>query len=400
VTDCLKEAAIDAAPAIAVGPFAAESELIDTGDPRTGAKATAAGRDERWLDLLFSHPPGQLVANVQTKWLLAKIGGALLPVTINAHDYGNSYVCSPYTACVLYPRSEVEKLDNRLLGTTLRAFLQVLGPPLRAARVNRLVCVNNWLLSTNLYPPFDPAAVRPLTKSLVERFPTHAVAWRSLNGVTNAPLLAELAAAGYLLAPSRQVYFFDGANGDSLRRPNCRWDQKLLDDGRYRVVPHDELGPDDAARIEQLYRMLYVDKYSPYNPQFTPQWFDECRRRQLLELWGLRDPSGRLDGVVGLFERDSVITVPVVGYDTALPQKLGLYRRLMAIAMRTAAERRRRMNLSSGAAEFKRLRGCRPEMEYTAVYCRHLSRPRRAVWHVLAGLLNHVGAPILRKYRL
>jgi len=374
--------------------------LLEPSDPRIAAILAAGGPDQRWLDLLFSQPAERWVANVRTEWMLARIGGVGLPVTVNAADYENSYVCSPYAGCALYPRSEINKLDGLLLRTALRGLLHAVALPLRAARINRLACVNNCLLSTNLYPRFDPAAVRQLTESLVERFPTHTIAWRSLNGVTNAALLAELTAAGYLLAPSRQVYFFDPAAGDYLRRPNCRWDRKLLDDGRYRVVPHDELGPDDAVRIERLYRLLYVDKYSPYNPQFTVRWFEECRRRRLLEMWGLRDRAGRLDGVVGLFECDGVLTVPLVGYDTALPQNLGLYRRLIAVAMRAAAERRRLMNLSSGAAEFKRLRGCRPEMEYTAVYCRHLSRPRRAVWRVLTGLLQHVAAPLLRKQRL
>lgn len=146
--------------------------------------------------------------------------------------------------------------------------------------------------------------------------------------------------------------------------------------------------------------MLYVDKYSPHNPQFTTEFFDECRSRSLLRFWGLRNDEGRLDGIVGSFDRAGVMTVPVVGYDTSLTQRLGLYRLLMALAMREAVEHRLLLNLSGGASEFKRLRGGTPQLEYTALYCRHLAWPRRMIWQTLAGLLQKVGAPLLRKYRL
>ena len=49
------------------------------------------------------------------------------------------------------------------------------------------------------------------------------------------------------------------------------------------------------------------------------------------------------------------------------------------------------LNLSSGVARFKRLRGGRPAMEYTAIYCRHLPRRRRIAWQTLALLLERVG---------
>ena len=60
----------------------------------------------------------------------------------------------------------------------------------------------------------------------------------------------------------------------------------------YRVVRHEELLPADAARIAELYRLLYIDKYSEHNPRFTSELMEEFRSRRLLQLWGLRR-SGR-----------------------------------------------------------------------------------------------------------
>ena len=56
-------------------------------------------------------------------------------------------------------------------------------------------------------------------------------------------------------------------------------------------------------------------------------------------MFGLRGPNGRLDGVVGCFVRNNVISSPLVGYDTTLPIDLGLYRMLSAIVLGEAARR-------------------------------------------------------------
>lgn len=357
-------------------------------------------RDEQWIEMLLKFPAQDLVRNVQTRWALLRVGEVTLPTTINDTEYKNSYVCSIYSGCVLYPQSEVKKIGNPFVECGILGLVKGMGPPLRAAKINRVVCVNNWLLSTNLYSRFDLALLPELTKFLTSRFPNHAIALRSLNRVSNGPLLERLSVAGYLLAPSRQVYFFDGESGDFLSKQNNTWDQKRLKTTSYKVVPHDELRASDADRIEELYRMLYVDKYSLHNPQFTALMLEECRRRKLLTMWGLRDAKGRLDGIVGTFDRDGVMTAPVVGYDTSLPKELGLYRILMAIVLREAAHCKLRLNLSSGASHFKRIRGGAPCIEYTAVYCRHLPLPRRLAWQTLAGLTRYVGEPILRKYQL
>ena len=374
--------------------------LSDDFSNADGSRFAANARDDSWIELLVSRPAPQLVHNVRTRWALLRVGDAAMPTTINDADYDNSYVCSPYTGCVLYPQSEVKKIDSIFVRWFILALVYAMGPPLRFSQINRTICVNNWLLSTNLYPKLDQAIIPELTQLLTTRFPDHAITFRSLNDVSNHAMLERLGREGYLLAPSRQVYFFDGNSGVYMRKQNNKLDRKLLKNTGYRVVHNDELGPDDAMRIEQLYRMLYIDKYSPHNPQFTAQMMNEFRVRGLLTMWGLRDQTGRLDGIVGAFEREGVMTVPIVGYDTSLPKQLGLYRLLMSIVLQEVAKRKIQLNLSSGASQFKRLRGGTPCIEFTAVYCRHLSFMRRFAWHALAGLTQNVGAPILRKYQL
>jgi hypothetical protein len=149
-----------------------------------------------------------------------------------------------------------------------------------------------------------------------------------------------------------------------------------------------------------MYRSLYVEKYSQHNPQPTVEMIEELLRRRLLSMRGLRTECGRLDGIVGTLEREGVMSIPLLGYDRSLPIKLGLYRMLMALAMQEAAERGLLLNLSSGAADFKRVRGGEPCLEYTAIYCRHLSWPRRVVWRALALAMQQIGSRIFQKYDL
>jgi hypothetical protein len=357
-------------------------------------------RDQNWLNLLYSCPSQCLIKNVRTRWAKLNIGNAALPLTINEAEYDNAFVCSTYSGCILYSRSEIRLLRNWLLRMSLHSLVTAMSLPLRIAKIDRVISVNNWLLTTNLYPQLDLSLISPMTQLLIGHFPEHAITFRSLNARTNGSLIEKLKAEGYLLAPSRQVYFFDGNAGDYLRRSNSGYDQRLLESTSYRVDDHTRISPQDASRIEALYRMLYIDKYSPHNPQVTAAMLEEMRKRRLLTMWGLRNADGQLDGIVGMFEREGVMTVPLVGYDTSLPQSLGLYRLLMAIMLREAAGQRWLLNLSSGAASFKRLRGGEPSLEYTAVYCQHLPRPRRMVWHSLAGMLRHVGGPILQKFEL
>jgi hypothetical protein len=234
-----------------------------------------------------------------------------------------------------------------------------------------------------------------------QRFPGHAILFRSLNRRTNQSLLESLQHLGYLLAPSRQVYFYDGRQPDYLQRHNTKIDLKRLDKPRgYTHLRHDQFTPEQDSRVRELYDLLYLRKYSEHNPQFTERLIALWRESRLLTFFGLQNSSGQLDGVVGTFAMHGVVTAPLVGYDTARPQAHGLYRMLMAQVLRLAADEKLLLNLSAGAAGFKRLRGGEPEMEYSAIYCRHLPLRQRAVWKSLALLLQRVGGRLLQRYEL
>lgn len=349
------------------------------------------------------------IRNVHTTLRVLDTGRHLLPVSINhGHQHGNdpagnSYVVSPLTTYGAYADHEVRQLGYAALTWPLRLLVKATGCWLAAAQVDRVVHVNNWLLSTNLYPrDWDGADLPAITDLLRAAFPDHAIAWRSLNRHSNAALIDRLLALGYIAVPSRQVYLFDGRASQPafLKHHNCRLDAALLRNTPYRVTPGSALQDEEFERIEHLYNLLYLEKYCPLNPQFSAGWLRAGQRGGWLQLQVLRTVDGRIDGVLGWFGDGHIVTAPVVGYDTALPQSLGLYRLLTRLCLQHAVEHKLLLNFSSGAARFKRLRGGQPEIEYSMVYAGHLAPERQRVWKVLSALLHRIGIPMMRKFKL
>ncbi|WP_339531265.1 MULTISPECIES: hypothetical protein [unclassified Pseudomonas] len=349
---------------------------------------------------------GALIGNVSTRMALLDTGAQQFPVSItegNEPD-DNCYVVSPQTAYSGYAREELKRLGRPWLTWPLKLLTQGVDRLLSAAKVDQLVQVNNWLLSTNLYPTDWNVAELPAITALLRRdFPDHGFGFRSLNDFSNRELRQCLEALGYLSIPSRQVYLFDGRAGAQapfLKHHNTRLDATLLRRSPYDVVPGTALSDTDFQRIEHLYNLLYLNKYCTLNPHYSAQWMQRGQHEGWLELRALRSPEGRIDGALGWFANSAMISTPIVGYDTALPQRAGLYRQLTRLCLQEAVERRQVLNFSSGAAEFKRLRGGQPQIEYSLIHVAHLSWGRRLVWTVLSRLLHGIGVPMMRNLKL
>lgn len=356
--------------------------------------------EEPWLQALLTDDSPKWVSNVDTELVEMECAGHRLPLTVNHTEWDNSYVCSPYTAFISYATEELEKLKSPWLEAGLCRFIKVLGGVLKSGHINRVVHVNNWLLSTNLYPDWDGRGLEELHRRLRECYPDHVIVFRSLNGVTNRELMGEFEELGYRLLPSRQVYLFDGRK-ELRKTKNYLTDLKLLRKRtEYRLVGHEELTEVDYPRIAGLYEQLYLQKYSEHNPAFTAELIALWHKHGILKMTGLRHPNGRLDGIVGIWERAGVTTVPLVGYEFTVPQKAGLYRMLMAVAIEDVHRRGHLLNLSAGASHFKRLRGGVAELEYSAVYYHHLPVRRRWVWRVLDLTLCYLAAPLMRYFKV
>ena len=97
---------------------------------------------------------------------------------------------------------------------------------------------------------------------------------------------------------------------------------------------------------------------------------------------------------------EGVISTPMLGYDTNLPQDMGLYRLLCAKLHSIAEERQRDINFSSGAGEFKKLRGAKAEIEYTAIYAKHLPFYKQITLKIVSSLIQKQMESFFAKHNL
>ncbi len=373
---------------------------------RAASSSPAAARADDFLahahafaSVHAERPTQPFADNLDSRVTMLEVGGLLLPASCNDGEPDNAWVCSPRTAYGAYAMEEAQRYAPAALAPGLAALARALDGCLRRARIDRAVAVNNWLLSTNLYPPLAALPLPALLAQALARWPDHALWLRSLNDRQHPDWLAALGALGFELLPSRQVYLFEDLAGQARERHNLRIDLRLAarQAGRMRNA---DVGPGDYQRIAHLYRRLYVDKYSRHNPHYTAEFMRRWHQAGLLEFDGFRDEAGELLCATGQFRLGGVLTTPVVGYEIGLPQRLGLYRLATACTFEHALAEGATINFSAGAAEFKRLRGGRASIEYSAVYARHLPRPRRRAIAALGALARRVGVPIMRRYRL
>ncbi|TAJ49806.1 MAG: ATP-grasp domain-containing protein [Herbiconiux sp.] len=312
-----------------------------------------------------------------------------------------SYVVSPVSHYVLYAREELGEIRSPSMRRAASALITGLGLVLRWSRADDVVFVGNALVSTNLLPELPLSDVQRLTRTLVSQHPCAAIGWRSVHGRgSNSPEV--LRRAGYRLIPSRSILFTSTRGTDWLRPRDTMRDRRLLEASGYRVVAaviDPATGRSDAAtrdRIAELYRMLYLDKYSLLNPAYTAEFIGAAQAAGLLR-FVLLVRDGRIDGAFGYSLVDGLLAAPVLGYDTAMPAEIGLYRMLSYLIARTAHEHDSDVHGSSGVADFKRNRGAENEVEFTAVFVRHLPLRRRLGWWLLQLVVNAIALPLIRR---
>jgi len=348
---------------------------------------------------LMKNGTSAYINNVKTRLMILKIDDLILPITINDAEYENSYVCSPYTHYISYAVEELKTIKNPFIELILAYLIRLLGIVFKFGKINKTVHINNWLLSTNLYPTISHKQIEKITEFLIQRFPEHSLIFRSVNNYTDKEFLNKFQENNYQLIPSRQIYFLN----KDLIKGKAKWlikkDFKLQEKSGYELLENKDFSPGDIPRIKELYDSLYLDKYSCLNPQFNENFLDIALKNKILNIRAFQK-AGKIDAVLGYFSRNGIMTTPLFGYDTSLPMETGLYRMLSAQLIKESGKSNLILNQSSGAASFKRCRASEAQIEYSAVYCRHLTLYRRIIWSILEFTLNKIGLTILKKYKL
>src|SRR5215213_4777738 len=355
------------------------------------------------LGPLIRQGPQRLIANADAEVRVLVAGDLVLPLVLGnlAPAVKNSYVCSPTTHYIEYAKREVEieLHDQPFARALVPPLLDLLRPLLLWSKFEQVVFVNNWLLSTNLYPSMPHELLQSLRDLLVRSFPQHVIVFRSVNDQLNTALMDQLQGLDFRKVFSRQVYILDPHDPRYQQKKSYQKDRSLARRSAYAWANAAQIQPDDIACIKALYDDLYLKKYSFYNPQFNRHFFAEALRERWLTFLVLKQ-QGRIDGVLGFVERNGVMTTPLIGYDRSVDAAAGLYRLISLELAEQAAARGLILHQSSGAAAFKRHRGSTASMEYNLIYDRHLTPRYRLPWQLLETLSRAVIMPVMRGYGL
>lgn len=350
-----------------------------------------AGSWARYLTALLADGPRAYADNADVDIEALLVDGTLLPLVLSRGGESAAESCSPRSHYVAYSLEEAAKRHPGLPPWLFSVGAAAATPLIRAAGIDRVISINNWLLSTNPSVRLDLEQVREVTACLTRKYPDRAILWRSLNPKLDAALIEHARLCGYRLLRSRRVYMLDAGPWVYRRHQNARRDFALLKRTRFEAISDPEALAPHAERIAELFRSLYLGKHSRLNTAFNARFFAVTLAAGVFEYRAFR-VDGEVAAFLAFFIRDQVMTASLVGYDLKLPQSLGLYRLCLATFLAEAASRGLRLNLSSGADEFKRLRGGLPVDEYEAVYDRHLAWTRRAGWFALSSLSRAAGA--------
>jgi len=349
----------------------------------------------RYLLPLVQDGPQAYIRNVyNTEILVVKVGETILPITLTDFHPKNTFTCSPYSHYITYGGfEEVQRIENPPVEALIKLALHPLAAYLRRSGFDRVVYVNNWLLSTNLYPRLDIDQINALTAALPVWFPDRTIVFRSVDSFFNPGLFHTLLESRYQMVLSRQIWSQEPQA--AFRKKDTKSDLRIFHSTRYEVVPGCDLRDSDLRRALELYKFLYLDKYSPYNPQFTDAFLRICRDENLLYLQALRR-NGQVNAILGFFIRNGTMTTPLFGYDTRLSQVDGLYRILSVLLLQEGQQRGLMVHASAGVGKFKKTRGGQPTIEYNAVFDQHLPVSRRLPWALVKRIAD-AAIPAFRK---
>lgn len=344
------------------------------------------------------------VKNVAADTRVLHIDGQEMPVTLNfGGEPDTSWVASLRNSYGPYARAEVGLVGiSGIAGVLSIAASKAVERVLGFAGLSGGLYLNNWQLATNLFGP--AFTVNPILKAcalLHNDYPRQPVVVRSLTPAIHQGLLNDLVGNGFLLIPTRQVWLVDTlASGAWRQHSDVKKDLVLEAKGGFEWVAGDNFTSADYERALLLYDQLYRGKYPAYNPDYTESFFRVGVESGWLSLYGLRKPGYPLSGIVGIVRQGEWFATPVLGYDLAIPQKVGLYRRLMLHAFKTVETSGGKLHCSGGAGKFKKQRGAYPAVEYAAVSTTGMRRSQRLALSMLSSLLLRAVVPYMKNRAL
>ncbi|MBQ4077858.1 hypothetical protein IJD15_01585 [bacterium] len=352
-----------------------------------------------YLEPIICNGINSFISNINCETKILKVDNFLIPIVIADKNYDDSLYVSLLSHYIKYIKLELKGMFSSPIERIVNCLFSLLEKYLISNDINKVVYVNNWYISTNLYPNLTPEQVKKITDFIKKEYPDYLVALRSINKYYDEALYNNLKENNYKFIINRQTFIFDKKIENSMRA-RYRWklkkDRDIYNKSDYNFFK--ATNDDDCNKVEDLYTQLYIKKYSIYNPLYSSEFFKLVQKSALFDL-NLLKKDNQICGICLNFCCENKITAPAVGYEMKRGQHYGLYRMIMSFLMNKYKNYHEIYNMSAGVGEFKMQRGAVPAFEYIAINYAHLSINRKIVYKLLECFANF-SIPILCKYKI
>lgn len=338
------------------------------------------------------------IENIDCEIKILQINDKFLPLVFADDNYNDSLYVSILSHYVKYTIQEFQRfISNKLLKNFLVFILKIFEKIFIANKINKVLYVNHYLVSTNLYPDITQDEIKQIIEFLKETFPDYAIAFKNINKFYDCDLHHKLILSNCSFIVSRQIFLLDKEIKSTLKSKylyKINNEIKLLNNSLYKIT--NEIFEEEYCLIEELYTKLYVEKYSKYNPKYTKEYFKLVRQSKIFDINVLKMDE-KICAASILQGNSRIMTIPALGYDMSISKNL--YSLINAQHLKIFDYNFEIFNLSAGIADYKMQRGAKPVIEYMAIYYKHLKFNRQFVYKILEKAVN-ITIPILCKKRL
>lgn len=348
---------------------------------------------------LMKHGLNHYIDNIQAVINILAIDDQLLPLTIvDTFSEQQAYTCSVYGHYIGQGLKSLSLIENPLFRRLARHGLKGLGKLMRWGQIHKTVYINHWPFSTDLHSQkLTEEQVQQIVDFLQQRFPHHALVWRSIDRQTNPLLFQNMQKSRCHLIASRQIFLTDTNQTELFETRIIKSDMRLWQKFAHHLVEPQELDSSEIEQICHIYHTWIIEHHSALNPQFNAHFIKLLLEKKLLH-FKLYVENGQIEGFIGYIHKGDLFHCPFIGFNKNHHDHQRIYRLLSTLLLQEAAKEKRLFHQSAGASFYKKVRRAQAEQEYFAIFTRHLSWRKRISWHTLKLVMNKIAMPLMRKY--
>ncbi|WP_414052126.1 GNAT family N-acetyltransferase [Macrococcus animalis] len=332
------------------------------------------------------------IENVHARVEVILLNGQLIPYSVKEGGSKDSWIHSFTGQYIDEMVSEVNRMEMMGALRTLAYQLLNIGRRLLGLTGEKTVTVFPSFMSTTMYEEFQFDQIQEVTRILVARFPKHAIVYRTLNDKFHQDKMQELNDIGYKEMISRAIYIFDPSEAHTKNeRKDLKKDMKRFEKSGYTFT--NEIREDEFSQLMPLYKQVYLDKYSDFNPHYTEDFFKYLYKEMGLTWFVIKDDD-RIISFMGVSQTGSVLFPAYFGMDQSAK---GLYFMTSGLLYHFAKDNDYAINNSAGAKDYKLARGSRPHLEYHYIYYKHLKLVPFMSYYLFTKVATPLGKFLLKK---